>query len=359
MYEVERLSAAKIAEAYGLRTANTKSAETLVLYHLRKQGIKRRDRAEHIRKVTSQMVDEWVRRYKAGESLKEIAGEDVDHVTVWNHLKARGVQLRKKVEAQIKAVSKYERQPFNGDEFEKAYLIGLRLGDFDVVRHGRLIRLRVSTTHPSMANLFESLCSPYGHVSYYPRTAQFSGYEWTLECDLDPSFEFLLKKPRIVKLQRLTPKQFLAFLAGFFDAEGSIYFHRKRNSSFEVSVSNTNFEILSVINSRLAGMGYHPIIEHAVQNPKRFGKPTDGEIWKLCIRRGEEITRLLQRLMFRHEEKRTKARLALDCMTGESALNSGGLPEGWAEYLLKVRQERDAFVRMASEAAETRRRRTE
>jgi hypothetical protein len=90
LYLVEKLSAAKISERYGLigRYKTPKVAESTVLYHLKKSGIARRDPAEHIRKVTEQMEDEWVRRYEAGESLKDIAGGQVGPVTVWNHLMA-------------------------------------------------------------------------------------------------------------------------------------------------------------------------------------------------------------------------------------------------------------------------------
>ena len=48
-------------------------AESTVLYHLKRNGIRRRDAAELARKVTAAMEDEWVKRYQAGESLKKIA----------------------------------------------------------------------------------------------------------------------------------------------------------------------------------------------------------------------------------------------------------------------------------------------
>ena len=60
LYSGEKLSAAKIAEAYGLKYRSPKVAESTILYHLKKNGIQRRDRAEHIRKVTEEMVDGWV-----------------------------------------------------------------------------------------------------------------------------------------------------------------------------------------------------------------------------------------------------------------------------------------------------------
>lgn len=74
MYLVERMSAAKIAQAYGLKYKSPKVAESTVLYQLRRNGIARRDRAEHIRKVTAEMADSWVTRYEAGESLKRSQG---------------------------------------------------------------------------------------------------------------------------------------------------------------------------------------------------------------------------------------------------------------------------------------------
>ena len=80
-------------------------------------------------------------------------------VTVWNHLRAKGMVTRDRMEAQIRAVTRYERKPFGGDKLEKAYLLGVRYGDLDVARHGRAIRARVSTTHPAMADLFGSLFS--------------------------------------------------------------------------------------------------------------------------------------------------------------------------------------------------------
>ena len=169
MYVCEHLSAMKISNLYGLKYENPKCGETLILNHLKKTGISRRDRAAHIRKVTEEMVSGWVKRYEAGESLKQIAAGELSPVTVFLHLRKRGVKLRDKVEAQIKAVTKHPKTQFSGDPLEKAYLIGFTWGDCDVVMHGRAVRVRTSTTHPLMANLFASLFSRYGFVHEHPR----------------------------------------------------------------------------------------------------------------------------------------------------------------------------------------------
>ncbi len=50
LYLGERLSASRIARAYGLRYASAKTAESTMLYHLKRNGIPRRDAAAHVRK---------------------------------------------------------------------------------------------------------------------------------------------------------------------------------------------------------------------------------------------------------------------------------------------------------------------
>src|SRR2546427_3034839 len=83
LYLAQRLSAMKISRVYGLKYPNPKSGETMVLWYLKKFGIKRRDKAEHVRKVTEGMVERWIPRYQKGESLKQIAGEEFSPVTVF------------------------------------------------------------------------------------------------------------------------------------------------------------------------------------------------------------------------------------------------------------------------------------
>jgi hypothetical protein len=258
LYIDERLSAAKIAARYGLKYARPKTAESTVLYHLKRNGITRRDKADHVRKVTEGMVDGWVKRYEAGESLKQIAGEEANHVTVFNHLRKRGLQLRDKVEAQIAAVSKHEKHPFNGDSNLKSYLIGISKGDYWVTSHGRATRVRLGTTHPAMSALFRDLFREHGPIYEYPKLARLTGFEWSLDCDLDSSFEFLTDATELVRVFE-SKDSFINFLAGFFDAEGSIYYHNKNGrGSFECSIANSDGETIGRIVTALSNLGYHP-----------------------------------------------------------------------------------------------------
>src|ERR1700732_2636923 len=80
LYLEQGLSASKIARIYGRKYASAKTAESTILYHLKRNGIARRDAAAHVRKVTASMSDEWVARYQKGESLKQIAGDLVNPV---------------------------------------------------------------------------------------------------------------------------------------------------------------------------------------------------------------------------------------------------------------------------------------
>jgi len=338
----------KIASVYGLRYASPKTAESTILYHLKRNGIVRRDPADHVRKVSPEMVEGWIRRYQNGESLRQIAEGKVDAVTVWNHLKVRGVVLRDKVEAQIKTVTKYERRPFQGDEAEKAYLLGLRYGDLNVVKHGRAVRVRVSTTHPAMAELFESLFAPYGHVFRYARRARLTRYEWSLECDLDSTFGFLVQKITLMELKELPTSQFIEFAAGLFDAEGTICLHRKENgSTFEVSISNTETGLIDILDERVKAMGYHPRLEMRTQDELRLGYPKSGEISVLRLSRQSEICRFLASLPLRHGEKTDKARFVIERVCDDNFGVGQDVLLDWESLVASVKERRDEFVLQA------------
>ena len=128
LYLRDHLSAAKILDLYGLKYENPKCGETLILYHLKHEGIARRGAADHVRKVTEEMVDEWVRRYEAGESLKQIAGDEVGAPTVFVHLRKRGLKLRDKVEELIRLNTIYPKTAFDENASERGGSSRVRVG---------------------------------------------------------------------------------------------------------------------------------------------------------------------------------------------------------------------------------------
>jgi hypothetical protein len=336
LYLAQRLSAMKISRVYGLKYPNPKSGETMVLWYLRKYGIQRRDKAEHIRKVTEEMVDEWVKRYAQGESLKQIAGALVDPVTVFTHLKRRGAQLRDRVEAQIKAVTKYQRKPFSGDPYERAYLLGFAFGDLHVSAHGRAVRVKTATTHPAMITLFSSLFRNYGHILLSPRRSRLVDFEWSLQVDLDSSFGFLSQKSLgITKDIQSQPNLFRSYLAGLFDAEGSItlkdYFYPR------ISLTNTNFQVLRVVESELIALGYPAQIRS--QGISKLGAAGQ-EIWVLECWGRENARRFVQWIPIKHPEKVSKAQIVRRVCEAVTRDHSSAAADAWEFLNQRIKEER-------------------
>jgi hypothetical protein len=361
LYIDEGLSAAKIAVRYGLKYASPKTAESTVLYHLKRNGITRRDKADHIRKVTEEMVDGWVKRYEEGESLKDIADGPaewkVDPVTVFNHLRKRGLQLRDKVEAQIEAVTIHEKKPFRGDLLEAAYLLGFLRGDAWVVTHGRAIRVRAGSTHPDFLTLFRGLFEEYGHIYLYPKEAQLTGYEWSMDVDLDKSFEFLLNRDantfeRIIAEQRL----FLSYLAGFFDAEGSIYYHKKgTGGAFEMNITNMDYGLLTTLCDEIRNFGHHAKLSiNTRDNKKSIIKGAD-QIWRIEIWRHEDVTRLLGMLPLRHPEKTAKKAIALQLPDWPSKEARQRVMVDWNSLLQRIEQDVQKSISCAKKIMEEKR----
>jgi hypothetical protein len=333
LYVKEHLSAMKISKLYGLKYPNPKSGEAMILYHLKRKGISRRDAAEHIRKVTEEMVDGWVKRYKTGESLKQIAANEFSPVTVFLHLRKRGVQLRDKVEAQIKAVTKHAKKPFGGSPIDKAYLSGLVYGDCNVVMHGRAVRVRTGTTHPCMIELLCESFNEYGFVHQYLKPAVVTEMEWNLEVDIDSSFDFLLRsEPLQADGSR---KEFMGFLAGFTDAEGSIYFHE--GGSFEISIGNTDHGLQEKIMEQLRRLGYHPTLQCQDLRSATVKYPANGKIWYIRIWRHLEVVRLLRELPLRHPEKVRKAGLAIEWMISGDSLTRQAIMKEWNLHLESIK----------------------
>jgi LAGLIDADG-like domain len=364
LYLEQKLSASKIASIYGLKYASAKTAESTILYHLKRHGISRRDPAAHIKKVTETTVDDWIDRYRKGESLKQIAADSFSPVTVFTHLHSRGLELRDKIEAQIDAVTKHEKRPFTGDALEEAYLIGLAIGDLNVTRHGRAIRARLSTTHPRMAQLFRSLFSEHGPIYEYPKPSQLSEFEWCLDCDLDSSFEFLLHAEKELDLIFEHDELFLNFLGGFFDAEGTIYYHKKRmGGAFEFALSNTNETLLRRIAAKLLRLGFSSNLRRVRQDKARAlarGVKNSGDfIWKLEIWRNENVSKLTRLIPSRHSEKVSKIKIAEGLGPRPSKDTRARVLEEWDSLKRSIKQECHDYIELASIEYERIHRKTE
>jgi intein-encoded DNA endonuclease-like protein len=293
-------------------------------------------------------------RYQKGESLKRIAGSEVDPVTVFNHLHNRGLQLRDKVEAQIEAVSKHKHTPFTGDMRAAAYLVGFTTGDLYVQEHGRAVRVRTATSHPGMTKLFRTLFSGNGPVYEYPRENRLTGYEWSLDCDLDKSFAFLLDREAQVESAFNDETLFLYFLAGFFDAEGSLYFHKKKEyGAFEMSLANMNEVLLRRIAEKLSMLGYKAKVSRTRQDiDKAISRGitnSSGWIWRIVVWRYKDVKKLLRALPIRHPEKVAKREVALKLEYRSGIEDRRTIVLEWQSLKGKIKREVLDYVALARE----------
>jgi hypothetical protein len=200
---------------------------------------------------------------------------------------------------------------------DKAYLIGLRCGDASAQKMGKQIRATTGTTHPAMINLFKDVFSDYGRVRFIscrhmkrdeiPRPR----FDWTLQCDLDQSFKFLVRKPKGVPKWILNDnKCFLHFLAGYFDSEGTINITKHGiYLDLRLWLHSEDFEILKDIKDKLVKLLYHPILRIAQKKGERKHRQ---DYLQLDIHKRIEVISLLQSLPLKHEEKRKRRKLALE-----------------------------------------------
>ena len=143
-------------------------------------------------------------------------------VTIHKRLKACGFQAR----PAGGSVIEYPKADFDGGLCDKAYLIGLRLGDLHVELGNWAIRVRCTSTHQEQIDLVRGLFEKYGGIWVSePRARCGTG----ITAHLNRSFDFLLPKNDEIEPWILDDKDlFAAFWAGYLDAEGSFIVSGRR-----------------------------------------------------------------------------------------------------------------------------------
>ena len=130
------------------------------------------------------------------------------------------------------------------------------------------------------------------------------GYEWTIETDLDQTFRFLLDGRLSNPRPGLSKSLCIAYLAGLFDAEGSLWLRSGRRFEPRMSLSNTDFGLLSWARDTLKKMGFHP----------HLGLPNVDGVRQIQMWRVEEVLKAVRILPVKHPEKKAKARLVIEGM---------------------------------------------
>lgn len=246
----------------------------------------------------------WGKRLSTSQVGEKLG---LDHATVLELMNRFSIPRRTTSQAGMK----YDKHPFSDDPLEACYLLGFRSGDLHAAMYGLQVRLSTSSTHPAMSKLFTSLFAKYGRVGKSPSLSE-GRYMWLNYCYLDRSFEFLLKKPSSVPEDTIgDQRKFLAFFAGYVDAEGNFRIYQQDHAAAYSFRINSEDEVILRQSSRaLKAMGYHAYFELQARpsDTNRFRR----NLWSLGMFRKAEIISLLKRLPLFHEEKIRWRRLMTD-----------------------------------------------
>lgn len=296
-----------------------------------------------------------------GLSLNDVAnllGNKTSGYTSWL-CRQLGVRRRPFEEARLKGIRekrrKYERNPFDGTDEDKAYLLGLRHGDLSVSKPWKgVVRVSTSTTHPAMAELFHSLFEPYGHVYQNPRYKKDTkSYEWNIYTIVDDSFEFLFSSfSELADWILSKPSITLAHLAGLFDAEGSVgIYAAKLFTSVSVVYYNTNLALMKFVFNAISSIGYRPVAPY-LDKKKGFRSPgyhieMKKDYWRVVLGKFEECQTFLRKLPIKHPEKIQKRALACILTPRHPWKDAGPKVQ---EIRSSIKSARDSFVAEAEKS---------
>ena len=241
--------------------------------------------------------------------------------TIKSILVDNGVRLRDRGLVNHLFRTKYPKPKVMLSKIEKAYLSGLVIGDFAVNQKSKyVLRLSTSSTIKSFIEMTNQIFRKYGHVMniYDKYNACF---KVTVDLNFN-SFKFLKDvKNDFRNLENISKEEFLHFLAGFVDAEGtlSISKRKKRNTiELGIQVYNTNLELLKMMQNKLSKLNFVTNILRIRKIGKNYYK---GKIFnhnyeehRLSLFRKYEIEKLLKLLPIKHPDKLIKKKLMLFCI---------------------------------------------
>ena len=221
-------------------------------------------------------------------------------VTVHKRLKACGFQAR----PSGGSVFEYPKKDFDGSLHDKAYLIGLRLGDLHVEKGNWAIRVRCTSTHQEQIDLIQDLFSEYGGV-WISKPRPRRGTAITVH--LNRSFDFLIPDDRCIEAWILSDGGFFAaFWAGYVDAEGTFVVSRGRTY---FKVDSGDREILYQAWIRLGEMGIRfpepRLVRAAGTWIRQFQLASHHDLWRLASERKETLRQLCNLLSpyLRHKKR--------------------------------------------------------
>lgn len=293
LYLKQKLTTYEIAEEYGCCPATIRKK-------LVKFNIKRRKNHELYSKIPSKklLVNLYLKKSLSTWEIEKRYG--YCRSTVHRKLRKYGIKLR----TLAKANTKYKKRDFSGNLLEKAYLIGLRLGDLrarKIWNNSKIIHVDCGSTKQEQIELIESLFKKYGRI-WISRPNKEGKTQ--IECYLNLSFDFLLNKDipfNLVKNRR----HFYAFLAGFSDAECNIGIN---NNKAVYQIGNYNKNILLFIKNKLNNLNINSVgLYKDIRKGKlnSWGYRYNQDYWHLSITKKSELLKILKNLKpyIKHKQK--------------------------------------------------------
>ncbi len=200
----------------------------------------------------------------------------------------------------------YPRYNFKGNLSEKSYLIGFRLGDLRVYKtqpYSETVIVQGHTTQGVQVRLIKNLFSKYGRVSI---TNQKDG-SIDINCYLNETFGFLLPKKDDIESWICKNKRFfVAFIAGYIDAEGSFGINQGK-ARFKVDSYDKrtlhkmhSWLIKRKINSKISLIGKKGRL-------RSEGYHFNNDLWRLNVNEAQSILKFVNIIKpFVRHKKRSK-----------------------------------------------------
>jgi hypothetical protein len=327
LYVTDKLSLTEIGNRFDCDSTN-------ILYWLKKFKIPRRPaylkKIDIPKEVLSDLY--WNKGIKPKEIAKRFGIKN--ERTIRKKLEKYGI-IRKTVS---EALTKKFKAPFTGNLAERAYLLGLRTGDFHAKWVRKSVRIQSTTTHEALITLLQKSFAKYGETCRYLSKHESRSTEWFIYADLHPSFDFLVNKPERIPAWVINNNEnFYNFLAAYCDCESNWNFAKSHKNSWRVTfrLRTGDKTVLKQIKRKLQAENLKPSLSLGIRKgfyPK-LGKRFNVDIYNLVLNRKSDILQLITKMLplSVHTEKIRKMRLILE-----------NKDAGWKEIeqgLIKIREE--------------------
>lgn len=301
LYEQEGLSQREIAKK--LRCSKTTIAD-----RMREYGIQ--PRPPHVLPRFDITKDDLRCLYQdEGLSQAQIAAiYGCSQALVWLKMREYGIPSRSHADAGILAGGySHLRRDFNGDQMTRAYYIGFCRGDVHartIHEGGQTIEASCGSSKTAQIKLFNALFAPYGHI--WQREPDKRGRVWMIAF-LNLSFDFLLDLQDMIPDWILADSEaFCAFLAGYTDAEGSIWIS---NGYAAFALCSYDKNILYQIHGALLELGVEsppPRIHCPKGYTNKYGIRYSKDYWEIKIGAKRALLRLFDLLepYLKHAKRR-------------------------------------------------------